>query len=312
MRNAFVEALYDIAGKDQRVVTLVGDNGAIVFDRYRESYPERFINCGIAEANMIGVAAGMAACGKIPFTYTIANFLTQRAFEQIRNDICLQKMNVKLVGIGVGFVYSDLGPTHHGTEDIALMRALPGMTIISPADPVEAQKATWTAAELEGPVYLRLATSRTPRIYDDDYEFEFGRGVVLREGGDVTIISTGNILHEVIKAAEQLKREGISIRLVNIHTIKPLDEEIILESAQKTRAVLTVEEHTIAGGLGSAVAEVILEGQNEAIQFQRMGLPGAFAQGYGSYDEMKEMNGLGWQDICSQAKRLYEKKLQLV
>ncbi|MBN1764825.1 MAG: transketolase family protein [Sedimentisphaerales bacterium] len=305
MRNAFISALYDLAAEDERILALVADNGAIVYDKYRAAFPQRFINFGIAEANMVAVAAGLAACGKIPFAYTIAGFLTMRAFEQVRNDVCLQKTNVKLVGIGVGFVYSDLGPTHHTVEDIALMRTLPGMTIFSPADPEEARQATYAAAHINGPVYLRLATSRTPSIYDGNCRFEPGKGVTLREGNDLTIISTGNIVHEVLKSTAQLERDGLSIRVINMPTLKPADTDIILHAAHETDAVLTVEEHTIFGGLGTIVAELLME-NGISTRFKRLGLNGRFPQGYGTYQEMKEINGLSQNHICAAARHLIE------
>lgn len=308
MRNAYIAALYDLAKENKDVLALVADNGAIVYDKYRAEFPERFINFGIAEANMVSVAAGLASCGKIPFAYTISCFITMRAFEQVRNDVCLQKMNVKLVGIGAGFVYSDLGPTHHTTEDISLMRTLPNMTILSPADPLEAKYSTTAALEINGPVYLRLGTGGTPAIYNNDYDYKVGRGVTLTEGSDVAIIATGGIIYEVLQAVEELKKTGISARLINIHTIKPIDEEIILKAARETQAVLTVEEHTILGGLGGSVAEVLLENNKSCIQFKRLGLKGVFPSSYGSYQEMKEINGLSKKDIVREAKALYEKK----
>ena len=304
MRNAYLKVLYELADKDPRVMALVADNGAIVYDKYREKFSDRFINFGIAEANMISVAAGMASCGKIPFTYTISCFLTMRAFEQIRNDVCLQKMNVKLVGIGAGFVYSSLGPTHHATEDIAIMRALPEMTIISPADDAESEKATLASYQKQGPVYLRLATGSSPEVYKADYDFELGKGVILAHGSDLTIIGTGGILTEVMSASQQLSRAGLSVRVINIHTIKPLDKEIIAKAAAETKAVLTVEEHSIIGGLGSAVAEAILEAGQANTRFKRLGLNNQFPQGYGSYQDMKKMNGLSCEDIVREARAL--------
>lgn len=292
MRNAYLSILYDLAKDDDRILALVADNGAIVYDKFRRDFSDRFINFGIAEANMVSVAAGLASCGKIPFAYTISCFITMRAFEQVRNDVCLQKMNVKLVGIGAGFAYSSLGPTHHATKDIALMRTLPNMTILSPCDPLESKKATNLAAEINGPVYLRLATGGSPEIYKEDYELELGKGVVLREGNDITLITTGAITKEVLEAADELKKHGIKSRVVNMHTIKPIDKEIILRGAKDTGAVLTIEEHTIFGGLGSAVCEVILEECHYPVKFKRLGLEGVFAKGYGSYCDMKEMNGL--------------------
>lgn len=306
MRNAYLSVLYDLARENRDILALVADNGAIVYDKFREDFPDRFLNFGISEANMVTVAAGLACCGKIPFAYTISCFITMRAFEQIRNDVCLQKMNVKLVGIGAGFVYSNLGPTHHTTKDITLMRALPHMTILSPCDPLEAKKATIAAAQINGPVYLRLATGGTPKIYENDYEFKLGYGITLKEGRDITIISTGGIIHEVLQAVDELESLSISVRLINIHTIKPLDKEIILKAASDTGAILTVEEHTTLGGLGSSVAEVILEDNKAPIKFKRLGLAGVFASGYGTYQEMKEMNGLSKSHIREAAKALVE------
>jgi len=304
VRDAYIAALYDLAKDDSRILALVADNGAVVYDKYRQDFPGRFLNFGISEANMVSVAAGLASCGKVPFAYTISCFITMRAFEQVRNDVCLQKMNVKLVGIGAGFVYSNLGPTHHAIKDIALMRTLPDMTIFSPADPLEARYATIAAAEINGPAYLRLSTGGTPKVYEQDYEFKLGRGVTLKEGSDVAIIATGGILHEVLQAQEELKKMGISARLINIHTVKPLDEEIILKAADETGAILTVEEHSIFGGLGSAAAEVIAENNKAPVKFKRLGLNGVFAQGYGSYQDMKEMNGLSKKHIVKAVKEL--------
>ena len=308
MRNAYLSALYDLAKDNKDILALVADNGAIVYDEYRKDFPDRFINFGIAEANMVSVAAGLASCGKIPFAYTISCFITMRAFEQIRNDVCLQKMNVKLVGIGAGFVYSSLGPTHHATKDLALMRALPNMTIFSPADPLESKNATFAAAEIQGPVYIRLATGGTPKIYKNDYTFKVGHGVILNEGTDVSIIATGGIVHEVVLAVEELEKIGISVRPINIHTIKPIDKEIILRAANDTAAILTVEEHSVYGGLGSSVAEILMENNQSPVKFKRLGLDGVFASGYGSYQEMKEMNGLSKKDIVREVVCLNECK----
>jgi len=308
MRNAYLAALYDLAKTDNNVLALVSDNGAIVYDKFRKDFPGQFFNFGIAESNMVSVAAGLAASGKIPFAYTIANFITMRAFEQVRNDVCLQKMNVKLVGIGAGFVYSNLGPTHHATEDIAIMRSLPNMTIFSPADPLEAKKVTFASAKINGPVYIRLSTGGTPLVYKQDYNFEAGKAVTLMNGNDVTMISTGGIIFEVLKAVDELEALNISVRLINVHTIKPIDKEAILRSARETGAILTVEEHTVCGGLGSAVAEVLMENNIAPIQFRRLGLNEIFAAGYGSYDEMKEANGLSKKDIAAAGKALYENK----
>jgi transketolase len=308
MRDAYVATLYDLAETNKQVMALVADIGAVVFDKFRADFPGRFINFGVAESNIIAAAAGMASCGKIPFTYTIIPFLTMRTYEQIRDDICLQKANVKIVGVGAGLVYSTLGPTHHAIEDIAIMKALPNMTIISPADPLEARKATIKAAEIEGPVYLRLGTSGEPEVYRHDYDFTVGCGVKLKEGKDVTIIATGSIVHDALQAANELEKENISVRLINIHTIKPIDKEVILQAARETRAILTVEEHNIEGGFGSSVASVILEANDTPIKFKRLGVKDVFCSYYGSHQEVKSHCGIAKEDIITEVKNLYEQK----
>lgn len=305
MRNACIAALYDLAGRDPKILALVADNGAIVYDRYRKDYPGRFINFGIAEANMISVAAGLAACGKVPFAYTIAGFLTMRAYEQIRDDVCLQRMNVKLVGIGAGFAYSDLGPTHHTVEDLALMRILPGMTIFAPCDPQEARKVTFAASEVDGPVYIRLATGGSPKVYETDRPFEVGKAVTLHKGDDMTIVTTGHIVPEVLAAVRELENEGIQIRALHYPTVKPFDEAALLEAAEQTGPILTVEEHSIFGGLGSIVSEVLAE-NGCGVVCKRMGLRDRFPAGYGSYGWMKEHNGLSSRQIISSVRSLME------
>lgn len=310
MRNAYLTALHALAKSDKEVLALVADNGAVVYDKFRKDFPGQFINFGISEANMISVAAGLASCGKIPFAYTISTFLTMRAFEQIRVDVCLQDMNVKLVGIGAGLVYSNLGPTHQATEDIALMRSLPRMTIFSPADPLEAKYVTYAAAKVAGPVYIRLSTGGTPAVYNDEYDFKLGKAVTLREGSDVTIISSGGIIHEVLKAANDLEAEDISTRVINLHTIKPIDIQAILNAAKQTKAILVVEEHSINGGLGSAVAEAVLEWGIQPILFKRLGLNDSFPIGYGTYADMKEANSLSKKSIFDATKILLQKKLE--
>ena len=296
MRTAYLKTLFELAAKDRNVIALISDNGAIVYDEYRKAFGRQYFNMGISEENMLGVAAGMANCGKIPFAYTIGAFLAYHALEFIRNDICLQKMNVKIVGTGAGMIYSALGPTHHATEDIGCIRSLPNLVIISPASPIEVQKATKAAYEYVGPVYLRLGTNNEQEIYDNDYQFEIGKGVKLFDGDDVTIIGTGNIMTEILKAREQLINMGIKVRVINMHTIKPIDKEIIRKAINETKAIVTVEDHNVIGGLGSAVAEVIAE-SGKAIHFARIGLVEKFAVGYGSYDDMKKQNKLDAEEI---------------
>jgi len=308
MRNAYLEALYDLAKNNRQIMSLNADIGAIVFDKFKADFPDQFINFGVAEPNMISAAAGMASCGKIPFTYTIMPFITMRTYEQIRNDVCLQKMNVKIVGVGAGLVYSTLGPTHHAIEDIAIMKVLPNMTILSPADPLEAKKATFAAAQIEGPVYLRLGTSKEPTVYQHDYDFTIGQGVKLKDGKDATIIATGSIIHDALQAVEELEKEKISVRLVNIHTIKPIDKEIILHAAGETKAILTLEEHNVEGGFGSSVAEVILEGNCPPVKFKRLGINDCFCSFYGTHQELKSHYGIAKEDIIREVINLYRQK----
>lgn len=291
MRTAYLDTLYDLAQRDKKVYALISDNGAIVYDKYRRDFPKQYLNLGISEANMIGMAAGMASCGKIPFAYTIGAFLAYRAFEFIRNDVCIQNQNVKIVGTGAGEAYSQLGPTHHATEDLGALRSLPNLTIICPTSPMEVKKATMAAYEQDGPIYLRLGTSKEPEIYKNDYEFHIGKAVTIKEGNDLTLIGTGSILKDLLEVAEELDPKGVQIRVVNMHTIKPLDEDVIRQAIDETGKVITVEDHNVTGGLSSAVAEVIAQ-YGKAVQFMAMGLMG-FSKGYGTYEQVKEQNGLG-------------------
>lgn len=302
MRTAYLETLCELADKDQSVFALLADNGIIVYDEYRKRFPKQYLNLGISESHMVAVAAGMANQGKTPFAYTIGVFLAFRAFEFIRNDVCLQNQNVKLVGIGVGMAYSALGSTHHATEDLGGLRGLPNLQIITPASPLEVRKATFAAYEHEGPVYLRLGTNREPEIYKDDYDFQIGKSVVLREGRDIAIIAMGSILNDVLSASKDLEKEGISARVINMHTVKPLDHEAIHKAVDEIGRIITIEDHNIVGGLGSAVAEAIAEYDGKAA-FRRIGLKD-FSKGYGSYGEVKEMNGVGILTLKKEVKKM--------
>lgn len=308
MRNAYLEALYELAKNNKQIIALVADIGAIVYDKYREDFPDQFINCGIAEPNMITVAAGLASCGKIPFTYTITPFITMRTYEQIKNDVCLHNANVKIVGVGAGLRYSTLGPTHHAIEDIAIMKTLPNIRIVSPCDPVESKKATFAIAEIRGPIYFRIGTRGEPKIYQDDYEFQFGKGIIMREGKDATIIATGSILNDAIQASDQLKKEGIETGVINIHTIKPIDKEIIIRSARDTGIVVTVEEHNIEGGFGESVSSVILENYNQPVNFKRLGIKDCFCSYYGKHQELKSHFGIAKEDIVREVRNLYKQR----
>ena len=248
-------------GENPNIVVLDADlSKSTKTEMFKKAYPERHIDCGIAECNMVGVAAGLAATGKIPFVSSFAMFAAGRAFEQVRNSVGYPKLNVKIGATHAGISVGEDGATHQCNEDIALMRTIPGMVVINPSDDVEARAAVKAAIEHQGPVYLRFGRLATPVINDrSDYKFELGKGVVLREGKDVTIIATGLCVAESLAAADMLEKDGISAKVINIHTIKPLDEELVIAAAKETGKVVTVEEHSVIGGLGSAVCDCLSE-----------------------------------------------------
>ena len=260
-RESYGEALRDLAGEYKDLIVLDADLAAATKTGvFKKACPERFFDCGIAEANMMGVAAGLAACGKIPFASTFAMFAAGRAYEIVRNSIGYPHLNVKIGATHAGISVGEDGATHQCNEDIALMRTIPGMTIINPSDDVEAKAAVKAALDFEGPVYMRFGRLAVPVINDaETYKFELGKGVVLKEGNDVTIVATGLLVNEAVEAARVLEAEGISARVVNIHTIKPLDKELICKCAKETGVIVTAEEHSVIGGLGSAVAEAVTE-----------------------------------------------------
>lgn len=259
-RVSYGEALVKY-GDNENIVVLDADlSKSTKTDTFKKVYPERFINCGIAEANMMCVAAGLAASGKIAFASTFAMFAAGRAFEQVRNSIGYTKLNVKIGATHAGISVGEDGASHQCLEDIALMRTIPGMVVINPADDIEAQLAVKAAIDHQGPVYMRFGRLAVEDVNGSDYKFELGKGVQLKDGKDVSIIATGLMVQEALKAAEMLKADGIDARVINIHTIKPIDEEIILKAAKETGAIVTAEEHYIMGGLGSAVTEVVCAG----------------------------------------------------
>ena len=262
-RDSYGNALASLGREHENLVVLDADLAAATKTGvFKKEFPERHIDCGIAEANMIGIAAGLASTGKVPFCSSFAMFAAGRTFEQIRNSVGYPHLNVKIGATHAGISVGEDGATHQCNEDIALMRTIPGMTIINPSDDVEARAAVKAAYEMEGPVYLRFGRLAVPVINDrDDYKFEIGKGVVLKEGTDLTLIATGLEVAESLAAAEKLEADGISVEVINMHTIKPLDVDLVVCSAAKTGKVVTVEEHSIIGGLGSAVAEVLAEKQ---------------------------------------------------
>jgi len=292
MRTAFIKELFELAKVDERIVLITGDLGFGVVTPFMEQLPCQFLNAGVAEQNMTGMAAGMAMSGKIVFTYSIANFPTMRCLEQVRNDVCYHNANVKVVSIGGGFTYGAMGATHHAVEDLAVMRALPGLTVVAPGDPTEARAATRAIVAYQGPCYLRLGKAGEPVVHESAIDFELGKAIRMREGKDATLISTGGILQNVVRAAQRLAKDGIETRILSMHTVKPLDLEAVLAAARETDAIFTVEEHSILGGLGSAVAEVLAESDGPKVAFRRIGIPPSFSPHIGSQEYLQECHGL--------------------
>ena len=303
-RNAFASALEDIAREDPRVVALCNDSvSSAKLSHFAQVFPDRLFNVGIAEQNMVGMASGMANGGKIPFVAAAACFLTARALEQIKNDVAYTDTNVKLCGVSTGLAYGPLGGTHHSIEDIAWLRAIANMTIIVPADPLETEQAVRAAADFFGPVYLRLSRMGVPVVHDEDYRFEIGKAVRLRDGNDVTLAACGTLVPRALEAAAMLEEEGIQARVINMATVKPIDREAIVEAAVETGGIVTAEEHTIYGGFGSAVAEVVAT--THPVPMRILGVPGVFAP-TGSPEFLFEHFGLTPQGIRDAALELVE------
>ena len=299
-RESYGEALVELGAKYENLVVLDADlAGATKTGNFKKAYPDRFFDCGIAEQNLIGVATGLTAAGKLVFASSFAMFAAGRAYEQVRNAVGYTHMNVKIGATHAGLSVGEDGATHQCCEDIALMRTIPGMTIINPADPVEAKAAVHAAAEFVGPVYLRFGRLAVEQIFDDSYHFEIGKGVPLTEGSDVTIAATGLMVGMALKAAEQLKAEGIHARVLNIHTIKPLDEELLLKAAKETGAVVTAEEHSIIGGLGGAVSELLSE--KLPVPVVKLGVEDTFGKS-GPAAEVLKLFGLTPERIVEKAK----------
>lgn len=301
-RDAYGEALKELGKINKDIVVLDADlSGSTKTGDFAKEFPERFINVGIAEQNLIGTAAGLATTGKIPFASSFAMFAAGRAFEIIRNSVAYPKLNVKIAATHAGLTVGEDGASHQALEDISIMRTIPNMVVLNPADGVETKAAIKKAAEYKGPVYIRLGRSKVPVIFDEEsYEFEIGKGIKLREGTDVTIIATGIMVSLAMEAAEILKKEGLEARVINMHTIKPIDKDIILEAARETRAIVTAEEHNIIGGLGSAVAEVLVESYPTVME--RVGVMDTFGES-GSGDELLKKYGLTAENIAVAARK---------
>jgi len=291
MRDAFGEALLELGEKNPDIIVLTADLGpSIRLNNFAEKFSDRFINVGVAEANMIGIAAGLALEGMIPFCASFAVFLPGRCFDQIRVSVCQNNANVKLVGSHCGLSNHGDGASAQSVEDIALARVLPGMTVVCPADAFQTKKAVFEMAKKQGPMYLRLSRAETPIITKEEDDFEIGKAQIIREGRGATIVACGSLLSEALLAAEELDAE-----VINLHTIKPLDKETILKSVQKTRRVVTLEEHSVYGGMGSAVAELIAQEYPAPVKI--LGLQDSFGESARSYDELLDKHGLNAENI---------------
>lgn len=305
-RNGYGEGLVEAGEKDQRVVVLCADLSESTRSEYfQKKFPGRFIEVGVAEQNMASLAAGFALGGKIPFMSSYATFSPGRNNEQIRTTIAINQMNVKIGGAHAGISVGPDGATHQALEDMALMRVMPNMKVISPCDAIEARKATVAAAFLEGPVYIRLARADTPLFTTEKTPFAFGKAEVFWEGKDVTIVACGPLVYEVLLAAKKLQEEGISCEVINCHTVKPLDHETILKSVQKTKALVTVEEHQVAGGMGSAVVEML--SQNFPVPVEMVGVQDRFGES-GSPQELLDAFGLSHPHIIEKVKAVLKRK----
>lgn len=305
-REAYGAALAELGEKYKDVVVLDADlSKSTKTNDFKKKYPDRFFNMGISEQDLMGTAAGLATCGKIPFASTFAMFATGRAFEQIRNSIAYPKLNVKIAATHAGITLGEDGASHQAIEDVAVMRAVPNMTIINPADALSTRKAIEAAILHNGPMYIRLGRLGVPEVYKNDMDFEIGKGIVLEEGKDVTIITAGFMVHIALQASAMLKEEGIIAEVIDMHTIKPIDKELIISSAKKTGAIVTAEEHNIIGGLGSAVAEVLCE--EYPVPMVRVGIKDVFGQS-GKPMELVELYGISSKDVADAAKQAIAKK----
>jgi transketolase len=292
MRTSAVERLTELAVGDPRIFLITGDLGFGVLTDFAERFPDQYLNAGVAEQNLTSVAAGIALEGRTVFTYSIANFPTLRCLEQLRNDVCYHNANVNVIAVGGGFSYGPLGMSHHATEDIAILRALPNMSVMVPSEPWQAAHAIDVAAEQPGPSYLRLDKSSGGTGQDDGGAWEFGKARMVRDGGTLTLVASGGILQEVVDAADELADKGINCRVLDFHTIKPLDADALGRAAQETGGIVTVEEHNLIGGLGAAVAESCLEGCHRPVLFHRIGLNDVYSDVVGSQQYLRDHYGM--------------------
>ena len=292
MRTTFIKTVVEAAERDESVFFLTGDLGFGVVEPFRNKFPSRFLNVGVAEQNMVGIAAGLALSGKRPIVYSIATFAVFRPFEFIRNDVCYQNLKVVMVGAGAGFSYPQYAATHQAIDDVAAMSALPNLVILNPGDPIETKLATLAALNHPGPVYLRIGKKGEPNIHESEPIFEIGRAITLQDGNDITVIATGNILENTSKAVKLLGAKGLAVRFISMPTLRPLDKELVRKAARETRLIVTVEEGFEFGGLGTAVAEVLVERTVPKTGLVKIALPQRYPSEIGSQTYMRSVYGL--------------------
>lgn len=298
MRNVFAKTVTELSDAYPELVMLAGDIGNRLFDELKEKYPERFLNCGVAEANMTGVAAGLAASGMRPITYTITPFNTIRCLEQIRLDVCYPNLPVIIVGTGAGLSYAGLGATHHSMEDIALLRTLPNMHVICPADAIEVRLAVTDALRLGVPTYIRLGKKGEPIVHQNEPHFEIGKGICIREGTDIALVSVGNMLADAVKIAEKLQNNGISSQVISLHTVKPLDQLLLTNIFLEKKLVVVLEEHALIGGASSAILEWGCDHGMDTRKLMRFGGPDRFLYACGGQMEARKLAGLSVEVIA--------------
>lgn len=299
MRDAIVKRLLELAKNDKRIMLITGDLGFGVLDEYRDTLPDQFLNAGVAEQNMAGIAAGLALEGHVVFTYSIGNFPTLRCLEQIRNDICYHDANVNIIAVGGGFSYGALGMSHHATEDIAIMRALPNMNVIVPSEPWQAAQAMDVAVNDPKPTYIRIDKSQGGINQNTGQPFKLGKANIVKQGSDVTIISTGGVLEEALLASQTLSQKGIDCRIIDISTIKPIDEQAIIDAAKNTGGIITIEEHNIIGGLASVVSEICMKHKILPKFFKSLGLDDVYSSIVGSQKYLRQFYKLDAAAIIS-------------
>jgi transketolase len=308
MRKTCLDAVYELAKIDDRIFFIGSDLGVGTLKQFKTEMPERYFMEGVSEANLIGMAAGLALEGKIVYANTIATFITRRCFEQVALDLCLHNVRVRLIGNGGGLVYAPLGPTHLAIEDIAIFRALPRMTILAPADANEMRRMMPLTVDYPGPIYIRLAKGGDPIVTNDRVPFQIGKAFPMREGDDALIVSTGVLLKRALDAAELLQADGLQAAILHVPTVKPLDETTILEYASRVPVIVTAEEHTVVGGLGSAVAEILAEANFSSLKrFKRIGIPDVFPDQYGSQDSLMARYNITTQMIHSTIQQLTQR-----